>query len=140
MNSFRCLYVSCFSARKAGPISKTLSIPPRTVNCLYNCGLCDRKAGVSKYIIGNKLVPPSEAEAIIFGELISLNPSVIKCSLPYCRTLALRVNIALTCALLKSKNRLSRRVSRPIETVSVTPRGRGVSACASTTNLDATTS
>ena len=140
MNSFRWRYVSWFSALNAGPISNTLSMPPRIVNCLYNCGLCERNAGVSKYIIGNRLVPPSDADAIIFGELISLKPSVIRWSLPYCNTFDLRVNIAFTCALLKSRNLLSKRVSSPIETVSVTPKGRGVAASVKTVNVDATTS
>ena len=128
INSLRWRYVSWFSARNAGPISNTRSIPPKIASCLYNCGLCERNAGVSKYIIGKRLVPPSDAEAMIFGVLISLNPSVMRCSRPYCKTRALSVNMALTCALRRSRNRLSKRVSRPMDTVSVMPSGRGTFA------------
>ena len=122
--------MSCFSARNAGPISKTLSNPPRTASCLYSWGLCERYASVSKYFMGNRLVPPSAAAAMIFGELISWNPSVIRWSLPYWRTLLLSWNIALTCSLLRSRCLLSSRTSRPTLTSSVTPTGSGVSASA----------
>ena len=64
MNSFRCRYVSCFSALNAGPISNTLSKPPRTASCLYNCGLWERYASVSKYFIGKRFVPPSAYTAM----------------------------------------------------------------------------
>ena len=88
-----------------------------------------RKAGRSKYCMGNKSAPPSVAVATIFGVWVSTKPSVMRCSRPYCRTLPLSRNMALTWALRRSRNRLSRRVSSSTFTLSVTPNGSGASAC-----------
>ena len=140
INSFKCLYVSCFSALNAGPISKTLSRPPDMHNCLKSCGDWLRNAGVSKYCIGNKSVPPSVAVATIFGVWVSKKPSLISASLPYCRIFPRSLNIAAMWARLKSKNRLSNLVSSSTWTVSVTPRGKGASAFAITTTDSAITS
>ena len=112
MNSFKCRYVSCFSARNAGPISNTRSSPPDIQSCLKSWGDWLRNAGVSKYIIGNKSVPPSVAVATILGVCVSKNPSLIKASRPYCKIFPRKWNIALTCARRKSRKRLSNRVSR----------------------------
>ena len=109
-------------------------------NCLNNCGDWFRYAGVSKYCMGKRSVPPSVAVATIFGVWVSTKPSLIRCSLPYCRTFPRSLNIALTCALLKSKNLLSSLVSRPTLTVSVTPRGSGACASAITTTSETRTS
>ena len=96
MNSFKCRYVSCFSARNAGPISNTLSSPPDMHSCLNNCGDWLRNAGVSKYIIGNKSVPPSVAVATILGVCVSKNPSLISASRPYWSIFPRKWNMALT--------------------------------------------
>ena len=83
---------------------------------------------MSKYIIGNRLVPPSLALAMIFGELISWNPSPIRWSRPYCSTRLLSWNIAFTCARRRSRCLLSNLISNPTLTSSVIPTGNGVSA------------
>ena len=87
---------------------------------------------MSKYIIGNRFVPPSDALAMILGLFISMNPSLIRCSRPYCSTLLLSWNIAFTCALRRSKCLLSNLMSSPTLTSSITPTGSGASAFAST--------
>ena len=67
--SQRWRFVSEFSARNTGAISKTRSRSQVTAICLYSCGDCARQAfPKSMYCSSKTAVPPSEAPAMILGE------------------------------------------------------------------------
>lgn len=102
-----CRWVNEFSARKTGPISKTLWKSPITHICLYSCGDWARHDFLPKYWRAKTLAPPSELPAISLGVWISTKSLLVRNYLKIWQTPEETLKIACLAVVLRSMTLLS---------------------------------
>mmetsp|Transcript_8515 Transcript_8515/g.30706 ORF Transcript_8515/g.30706 Transcript_8515/m.30706 type:complete len:221 (-) Transcript_8515:451-1113(-) len=110
-NSHRWRWVKDFSARKTGPISKTLPKSAQMAICLQSCGDCARQALRPMYLSSKTEDPPSLEPAMILGVWISTKSLDSKFSRKSWPTADWMRKMAWFAGVLRSMKRLSSLVS-----------------------------